>query len=138
MDIKRALLNDLKKHLKAKEISIIIGPRQVGKTTLMMELATELKKNSERVLFLNLDIESDKKFFDTQELLLRKIKLEIGESGYVFINEIQRKVNAGLFLKGLYDLDLSYKFIVSGSGSLELKEHIQESLTGRKRLFSRL
>ena len=54
---------------------------------------------------------------------------------HVFIDEIQRKENAGLFLKGIYDLDLPYKFILSGSGSLELKEKIQESLTGRKRLF---
>jgi uncharacterized protein len=43
--------------------------------------------------------------------------------------------DAGLFLKGLYDLKLPYKLIVSGSGSLELKERIHESLVGRKRLF---
>jgi len=48
---------------------------------------------------------------------------------------MQRKENAGLFLKGLYDMQLPYKFIVSGSGSLELKEKIHESLAGRKRLF---
>ncbi|MDR2411708.1 MAG: AAA family ATPase [Candidatus Peribacteria bacterium] len=35
----------------------------------------------------------------------------------------------------MYDLDLNYKFIVSGSGSLELKEKIHESLAGRKRVF---
>ncbi|HDL78826.1 MAG TPA: ATP-binding protein [Bacteroidetes bacterium] len=48
---------------------------------------------------------------------------------------MQRKENAGLFLKGVYDLNLPYKLIISGSGSLELKANIQESLTGRKRLF---
>ena len=68
--------------------------------------------------------------------LKSKIELELGKkSGFVFIDEIQRKENAGLFLKGLYDLKLPYKFIVSGSGSLELKEQIHESLAGRKRLF---
>jgi predicted AAA+ superfamily ATPase len=55
---------------------------------------------------------------------------------YVFIDEIQRKENAGLFLKGIYDLKLPYKFIVSGSGSIELKEKISESLAGRKRVFN--
>lgn len=138
MLIKRTLFNEIKEHLSAKEISIIIGPRQVGKTTLMKELISELKQSNNNIIFLNLDIESDKRFFESQELLLNKIKLEIGESGFVFIDEIQRKENAGLFLKGLFDLDLSYKFIISGSGSLELKEHIQESLTGRKRLFELL
>jgi len=38
-------------------------------------------------------------------------------------------------LKGLYDINLPYKFIVSGSGSLDLKENIHESLAGRKRVF---
>ncbi|MBK8946916.1 MAG: ATP-binding protein [Ignavibacteriae bacterium] len=138
MLIKRTLFNEIKDHLSAKEISIIIGPRQVGKTTLMKELISELKQTNNNIIFLNLDIENDKRFFESQELLLNKIRLEIGESGYVFIDEIQRKENAGFFLKGLYDLDLPYKFIISGSGSLELKEHIQESLTGRKRLFELL
>lgn len=55
--------------------------------------------------------------------------------GFVFIDEIQRKEDAGLFLKGLYDMNLPYKFIVSGSGSLELREKIHESLAGRKRIF---
>lgn len=138
MIIKRALLNELKNHLSAKEISIIIGPRQVGKTTLMKEIEAELRSKKRKVLFLNLDIENDKVFFESQELLLRKIRLEIGNTGYVFIDEIQRKENAGLFLKGIYDLGLDYKFVISGSGSLELKEKIHESLTGRKRLFELL
>ena len=54
---------------------------------------------------------------------------------YAFIDKIQRREDAGLFLKGLYDLNLPYKFIVSGSGSIELKEKIHESLVGRKRVF---
>jgi len=43
--------------------------------------------------------------------------------------------NAGLFLKVLYDKNINYKFVLSGSGSLELKEKIHESLAGRKRMF---
>ncbi len=67
---------------------------------------------------------------------LQKIHLELGkDGGVIFIDEIQRKENAGLFLKGLYDQDLPWKFVVSGSGSIELKEKISESLAGRKRMF---
>jgi len=36
MLIKRMLFNEIKGHLSAKEISIIIGPRQVGKTTYLL------------------------------------------------------------------------------------------------------
>lgn len=134
--IKRNLLKSVREHLARKEISLIIGPRQAGKTTLMMMLKDELEKKGENVLYLNLDIESDNRFFNSQDLLIRKIELEVGrQGGYVFIDEIQRKVNAGLFLKGLYDKGLPYKFVVSGSGAMELKEKVHESLVGRKRVF---
>jgi len=134
--IERKLFSELVSHLPQKEISIIIGPRQSGKTTLMDLLREHLDKKGERTLYLNLDIEWDRPHFESQSALLRKIELELGkERSYVFIDEIQQKENAGLFLKGLFDLKLPYKFIVSGSGSLELKEKIHESLVGRKRLF---
>lgn len=136
MYIKRRLLDDLKAHLPKKEITLITGPRQAGKTTLMMLLKEHVQAQGKRTVVFNLDIEADRQFFESQENLLRKIALELGgDGGYVFIDEIQRKENAGLFLKGLYDMNLPYKFIVSGSGSLELKEKIHESLAGRKLVF---
>lgn len=134
--IERTLLKALKEHLTRKEITLIVGPRQAGKTTLMLLLKDYLEKRREKVLFLNLDVEEDGRFFLSQRSLINKIELEIGkEKGCVFIDEIQRKENAGVFLKGLYDLSLPYKFIVSGSGSIELKEKLHESLVGRKRIF---
>src|SRR3990167_2573098 len=135
--IKRKIFDELKDHIDKKEITLIVGPRQAGKTTLMLLLKEHLEAQGKKTIFLNLDIESDKQFFTSQDQLLRKITLEIGGGeGYVFIDEIQRKEDAGLFLKGLYDMNLPYKFIVTGSGSLELKEKIHESLVGRKRFFT--
>lgn len=134
--IKRSLYDEIEKHLSTKEITVITGARQVGKTTLMLEIKKEIDRNSTPTLFLNLDYERDNSYFTSQDALIRKIELEFGKaSGVVFIDEIQRKPDAGRFLKGIYDLNLPYKFIVSGSGSLELKEQIHESLAGRKRLF---
>lgn len=135
--IKRAILSDLKSHLNRKEITMLVGPRQCGKTTTMNLLKKDLEEKNNKVLFLNLDITEDKKYLATQEKLINKIKLEFGnDPGFVFIDEVQRKENAGLFLKGIYDMDLPYKFIVSGSGNIELKEKVSESLMGRKRLFN--
>ena len=134
--IRRKLYYLIQDHLQNKEITLITGPRQAGKTTLMKQLEGLLKRKGEKTLFLDLDKEQDRPFFDSQARLIQRIQYELGEeSGYVFIDEIQRKENAGLFLKGIYDMDLPYKFIVSGSGSLELKEKIHESLAGRKRVF---
>lgn len=134
--IKRTVYEPIKAHLAQKEITLIVGPRQAGKTTLMQILKKELDARGEKSLFLNLDIEVDRPFFLSQQALLQKIELEFGKNkGYVFIDEIQRKENAGIFLKGLYDMNLPYKFIVSGSGSVELKEKVHESLAGRKQIF---
>lgn len=134
--IQRSLFPSIDSHLQEPEISLITGPRQAGKTTLMRQLQDKLTKNGEKTLFLSLDNDQDQPSFATQSALVAKIHLEIGhQRGFVFIDEIQRKENAGLFLKGLYDRNLPYKFIVSGSGSLELKEKIHESLAGRKKMF---
>jgi len=137
MVIKRRLLNGVIQHLKKKEISLLVGPRQAGKTTLMAQMQDHLKGKGEAPLFFSLDFERDMPYFVSQKALLDKIRLEFGlHKGYVFIDEIQRKENAGIFLKGLYDMNTPYKFIVSGSGSLELKERVHESLSGRKRMFA--
>lgn len=134
--IQRKIFKDLLENLSRREIALIVGARQVGKTTVMRLVEDYLVKNGKKTVFLNLDYDHDMVFFKSHDELVAKLKLEFGTGkGFVFIDEIQRKENAGLFLKGLYDLDLPYKFIVSGSGSLELKEKIHESLAGRKRLF---
>ena len=135
--IKRRLLSALAEHLNQPEITMLIGPRQSGKTTILRRLETELRKEGRKTLWLNLDFEDDFRCVSSQGALLQKIHLELGSgAGVVFIDEIQRKENAGLFLKGIYDQGLPWKFVVSGSGSIELKEKISESLVGRKRIFA--
>lgn len=136
MFIKREIFPEVLEHMSRKEITLIVGPRQAGKTTLMNLLEKELIKKGEKTLFMSLDFERDMPFFRSQQALLERLNLEFGpQRAFVFIDEIQRKNDAGLFLKGIYDMNLPYKFIISGSGSLELKERIHESLVGRKRLF---
>jgi energy-coupling factor transporter ATP-binding protein EcfA2 len=91
--IKRKLFSELVDHLPQKEMSLIIGPRQAGKTTLMEMLKQHLDKSGERALFLNLDIEWDRPHFESQAALLRKIELELGQQkSYVFIDEIYRSI----------------------------------------------
>ena len=134
--IKRGILSEIRDHLSKPEITVITGPRQSGKTTLVRILEEELKKAGKSTMYFNLDIEEDSIYFRSQMNFLRKIKLEIGEEeGFIFIDEVQRIKNAGIFLKGLYDMNLPYKFIVTGSGAIDLKGKIQESLVGRKRIF---
>lgn len=139
MHIKRSVKEIIRDHISRPEITLIVGPRQVGKTTLITEIAEELKIKGKKVVNFNLDIEDDFVLFATQSQLINRLKLLLGnEKGYVFIDEVQRKENAGRFFKGIYDMKLPYKFILTGSGSVELKEKISESLAGRKQLFEML
>ncbi|RUA29193.1 MAG: ATPase [Bacteroidetes bacterium] len=134
--IKRDIKDSIVKSLALKEVTIITGARQVGKTTILKEIIADLKIKANKVLYFNLDIEEDSKHFSSQQQLLNKIELEVGrDKAFIFIDEIQQKEDVGRFLKGIYDMDLPYKFIVTGSGSIELKEKISEALTGRKYLI---
>src|SRR3989338_1414941 len=127
MQIKRTINYQIKKHISRPEITLIVGPRQVGKTTLITEIGDELKNQGEKVVIFNLDIEDDFGLFTSQSKLINRLKLDLGnEKGYVFIDEVQRKEDAGRFFKGIYDMKLPYKFILTGSGSVELKEKISE------------
>lgn len=134
--LQRYVYHDLRTHLKAPEISLILGPRQAGKTTIMRKLSDDCQKMNRPAAFFNLDVIEDRQYFATQHTLLAAIRrLRGAEPAVVFIDEIQRLNNAGLFLKGLYDLNTGHKFIVSGSGSLELKADVIEPMTGRKKIF---
>ena len=136
MEIDRFLYQSIKDHLQQPEITLLIGPRQSGKTTLLKSLAAELEQAGHPCLFFNLDIDSDARFFGSQTQFIDRVNaLTEGKRTHIFIDEVQRIENAGLFLKGIYDRGLPHKWIATGSGSIELKEKIAESLVGRKRNF---
>lgn len=117
--IRRQLMPELSSHLAHPEITMLVGPRQSGKTTVLQRLEAELRSRGQKTFWLNLDFEDDFRHVSSQRALLQKTQLELGKSeGVVFIDEIQRKENAGLFLKGLYDQHLPWKFVVSGSGRM--------------------
>jgi len=102
----------------------------------LRSIADQLIQNGATCLFFNLDIDTDAQHFTSQQRFIERVEaLSAGKRAYVFIDEVQRIENAGLFLKGIYDRLLPHKWIATGSGSLELKEKIAESLAGRKRNF---
>ncbi len=136
MIIHREIIASIYEHIFKPEITMLVGSRQVGKTTIITEIANRLKQQNKKVAIFNLDIEDDFSFFTSQSKLINHLKLKFAdEYAYIFVDEVQRKEDAGRFFKGLYDMKLPYKFILTGSGSVELKEKISESLAGRKRLF---
>jgi len=137
----RDQFSQIRSHVNESEITVITGPRQVGKTTLIRQIMEDIgggKTPPANINYFNLDVSQDHQLFLRQENVVSFIKNRIPKKGklYVFIDEIQRIPNPGIFLKGIYDLSLPVKMVVTGSSSLEIRSKIAESLTGRKRLFT--
>lgn len=128
-------------HLVEKEITVIAGARQVGKTTLLKQLKEYLierkREKEENIKIFNLDLVTDMELFASQKDFIRYLEAEVEAEKkiYVFVDEVQRIKNPGQFFKGIYDLGLPVKMVLTGSSSLEIKAKVQEPLTGRKRLF---
>ena len=117
-----ALIND--RFGKGKAI-LLIGPRQVGKTTLF----NKLLENKEH-LFLNGDDPTVRKLLTNPNI--EQLKNIIGNHTVVFIDEAQRIENIGITLKLITDQLRSVQLLVSGSSAFELNNQTQEPLTGRK------
>lgn len=127
--IKRAIEERIHNALAKKKIVTIMGPRQVGKSTLagamIPEDANDLEINGDntdvQTMFVNVD--------DT------KMKVLIGNKNFLFVDEAQKIGNVGNMLKIVAEKFDDVKVIVTGSSAFKLAESVNESLTGRKREF---
>lgn len=121
----RDLTSKLKDKLHKGKVIVLIGPRQVGKTTLINSLLSDIP-----YLFLDGD---DAVVVDTlASANTETLKSIIGSYKYVFIDEVQRIPNIGLKLKIIVDQIKEVQVIVSGSSAFEINHVTQEPLTGRK------
>ena len=123
--INRDLAINIKSKLHKGKVIVLIGPRQVGKTTLVNSI---LKQS--QYLFLDGD---DSTVVETlANANTENLKSIIGSYKYVFIDEVQRIPNIGLKLKIMVDQIKDVQVIVSGSSAFDINNVTQEPLTGRK------
>ncbi|MFH1695894.1 MAG: ATP-binding protein [Candidatus Micrarchaeota archaeon] len=136
----RNILKKLKKWANRKEIFAIKGPRQAGKTTLMLMLREYLiqKRVSEKnIVFLNCDdFEVIESFTKDPKKFIGSYTPNNNERYYIFMDEYQYVPNGGKILKILYDFFPNIKFIISGSSSLELTDKTAKYLVGRVFYFT--
>ena len=125
--IKRSLQNIVEEKLGEKKAIIILGPRQVGKSTLL-DLIKE--KRAESTIYLDCDNNDIRKTLS--EASINQLTRIIGNNEIVIIDEAQRVNNIGLTLKLITDQLKSKQLLVSGSSSFELSNKVNEPLTGRK------
>ena len=127
--IKRTIYFDLWQELsKEKQMIFLSGPRQAGKTTLAKEIAKGFKNNA----YFNWDILAHKKLLVRDPTFFEKINRQDESIPLVIFDEIHKYKRWKNYLKGIYDqFSEDYKFLVSGSGRLDLYQKGGDSLAGR-------
>lgn len=131
---KRLIFQQIIAEKSSKKASIIIGPRQVGKTTILKELHNILGG-----LFFDIDIFSEYSKVSSYENAIATFKVNGYRENqkntfYVFLDEFQRYSEITKMIKSLYDHNGNIKVFATGSSALGIKNSIQESLAGRKNI----
>ena len=124
----RRLLPSLTDALAETPVVALLGPRQVGKTTLALEIA-----KAQPSVYLDLESEADRAKLSEPELYLPQ-----HEDKLVILDEIQRAPQLFRNLRGLIDAGRRRgrgkgRFLVLGSASIDLLKQSSESLAGRLR-----
>ena len=132
MQIERSIFTSLKDSCFKKKVIILIGPRQVGKTSLLKKLHKELNVESK---WLNADEFDIRQEFINANTSTRLLQLVGSTSKLVLIDEAQQIPEIGLKLKLLIDNYPDIQIIATGSSALDLQNQTNEPLTGRKREF---
>lgn len=140
--IPRKILKKILEFIDLPEMLILIGARQVGKTSILYLIINELKKKSvqENTIF----------FFDLEDLptldifnsgvpefisYLKAQGADLNKKNFIFVDEVQYMDNPSNFLKLMADNNQNIKLIVSGSSTLDIRQKFKDSLAGRKIVF---
>lgn len=127
MYVKRIAEQRLQGILTGPKVGIILGARQVGKTTLVEHVLA-----GRNATVLNFDVEIDKRRFLAAAALSPAEGLKsLGNPDVLVIDEAQRLPEAPRIVKGWHDARLPVRILLLGSSSLNLLDQAAESLTGR-------
>ncbi len=133
----RLVTEKIKQRLSDQSIIILVGARQVGKTTILKQI-NEILSKQERTEFVNLEDLEYVRLLDETPKNLFKIIAPPPQKGkiYVFVDEVQYLKNPTNFLKYIYDeYKNKIKLIVSGSSAFYIDAKFKDSLAGRKSIF---
>lgn len=137
MVYQRAVTQKLESEIETKEIVVLTGMRQVGKTTLLRHLFS--KVGSENKVFLDLGNPLSRKMFEEEDYNniwenLTELNVSKNSKAYIFLDEIQNMPKVIPAVKYLFD-HYEVKFFLTGSSSFYLKNLFGESMAGRKVVF---
>ncbi|MBI5416105.1 MAG: ATP-binding protein [Candidatus Omnitrophica bacterium] len=132
--IKRTLKENIIQQSFHGQVLIIQGPRQAGKTTLALDIAKTLKGKG-AVRIFNCDDPDHRALLENRGL--EALKSAVGPARVLFIDEGQKLSTIGQTLKLLADYyKKNLQVVVTGSSAIHLLDKTQESLTGRKKVYT--
>lgn len=129
--ISRTIQESIKQNLFKQKVILLIGARQIGKTTLLREL---IKDCPEKSLWLNADELDIKQLLETANTSTQLLQL-FGDAKLIIIDEAQQVENIGLKLKLIIDTNPNLQVIATGSSAFDLLQKSNEPLTGRKKEY---
>lgn len=133
----RTILLNIWEYIDTRDILLLNGARQVGKTTLLHmikeRLVDEKHVPETHIHWFDLERVDDLSIWSNQTTALALLPLKDSAPHYIFIDEFQKSKTIGSILKVLHDHYPQFKLIVTGSASWYLT--IDESMAGRKRVF---
>jgi predicted AAA+ superfamily ATPase len=130
---KRNLYNVLWDKFKLfKQMIFLVGPRQSGKTTFAQEIAHTYPHST----YFNWDIYDQRALLIQDPYFYAKANRDLKQSSLVIFDELHKYSEWKNYLKGAFDRDKEiFKFLVTGSGRLDLFRKGGDSLAGRYLLF---
>ena len=130
----REIYEEIKKFLDTQQIIALTGLRRVGKTTILLKIATEYlnKLDNTNILYFSFDDFSNVKIKEIIDVYARIMNKDFNRENYLFLfDEIQKLKNWEEQIKRIYDAFKNIKIVISGSESLFIKKISRESLAGR-------
>lgn len=130
--VNRELLNKIIDNCFKGKVILLLGARQVGKTTLLEELTKKINQPS---AWLNADEADILEAFTDAKTSTQLIQLIGPNNKLVIIDEAQQIPDIGKKLKLIYDSKTEIQIIATGSSAFDLQNNTAEPLTGRKKTF---
>jgi len=132
-NMKRILYENIWGRLSShKQMVFIAGPRQAGKTTFTQILAKDYNNS----LYFNWDILEEKRKLIENPSFYEEVHRKDNSLPLIVFDELHKYSNWKNYLKSVYDRDKgNYKFVVSGSGRLDMYQKGGDSLAGRYFIF---
>jgi hypothetical protein len=133
----RTIHKEIRKWADKKTIIVVTGMRRTGKTSLLRMLFDEAPGKNKVFLDMENPVSQmvfREKDYDNIPANLKAYGIDIRETAYVFLDEIQAMPELVLAVKYLFD-HYGVRFYLTGSSSYYMKNLFPESLAGRKTVF---